>query len=191
MDRDNKKLCPQQQIAHFRLWSPRISRHLNRSRSYWLKWQCNSWRKEDLVKILTFIFSHFNWTSCGFFDFWTISPPLIWNSYCCIIVMDSASTYHEEVSLEDQKRRNFMNQSSIHSFNNTQKHERIIRITNCNVLRNGKVWILWDGWQSSSLMEICGLRMEKSWMDRVTSTARMILEIKKLTKFVFVCCVHF
>lgn len=53
--------------------------------------------------------------------------------------MDPVVSCKKEISEEDQKLRSFMNQSSIHSFNHTSKKDRIIRITNGRIFRNGKV----------------------------------------------------
>lgn len=53
--------------------------------------------------------------------------------------MDPVVSCTKEISEEDQKLRSFMNQSSIHSFNHTSKKDRIIRITNGRIFRNGKV----------------------------------------------------
>ena len=54
--------------------------------------------------------------------------------------MESITTYENTVTLEEQKRRSFMNNSSVHSFNHTEKKSRIIRVTNGRIFRNGKVW---------------------------------------------------
>lgn len=56
--------------------------------------------------------------------------------------MNPVVSYTKEISEEDQKLRSFMNQSSIHSFNHTSKKDRIIRITNGRIFRNGKVGCL-------------------------------------------------
>lgn len=56
--------------------------------------------------------------------------------------MDSVVSYTNQISEEDQKRRSFMNQSSIHSYNHTSKKDRIIRITNGRIFREGKVVLI-------------------------------------------------
>lgn len=48
----------------------------------------------------------------------------------------------KEITEDDQKRRSFMNHSSIHSFNNTEKKNRIIRVINGRIFRNGKVGVI-------------------------------------------------
>lgn len=53
--------------------------------------------------------------------------------------MESVIVHPNEITEEDQKRRMFMNNSSIHSYNNTSKKDRIIRISNGLVFRNGIV----------------------------------------------------
>ena len=53
--------------------------------------------------------------------------------------MDSITTYENTITLDEQKRRSFMNNSSVHSFNHTEKKNRIIRVTNGRIFRNGKV----------------------------------------------------
>lgn len=56
--------------------------------------------------------------------------------------MESVIVRPNEITEEDQKRRVFMNNSSIHSFNHTLKKDRIIRVTNAHIFRDGKV-VLW------------------------------------------------
>lgn len=53
--------------------------------------------------------------------------------------MESITTYENSITIEEQKRRSFMNHSSVHSFNHTEKKNRIIRVTNGRIYRNGKV----------------------------------------------------
>ena len=53
--------------------------------------------------------------------------------------MYSEISHENDISLEDQERRAFMNNSSIHSYNQTTKKDRIIRVTNGRIFRDGKV----------------------------------------------------
>lgn len=53
--------------------------------------------------------------------------------------MSAITLKQKEVTEDDQKRRAFMNHSSIHSYNHTVKKDRIIRVTNGRIFRNGKV----------------------------------------------------
>lgn len=59
--------------------------------------------------------------------------------------MSAITLKQKEITEDDQKRRSFMNHSSIHSFNNTEKKNRIIRVTNGRIFRNGKVGALRGG----------------------------------------------
>ena len=69
------------------------------------------------------------------------SPPFhsLLQTTFLLITMDSVIVHPKEITEEDQKRRAFMNNSSIHSYNHTTKKERIIRVTNARIFRNGKV----------------------------------------------------
>ncbi|KAK8797003.1 hypothetical protein WA588_001128, partial [Blastocystis sp. NMH] len=53
--------------------------------------------------------------------------------------MYSEISHENDISLEDQERRAFMNNSSIHSYNHTTKKDRIIRVTNGRIFRDGKI----------------------------------------------------
>lgn len=75
-----------------------------------------------------------------------------------------------EISEEDQKLRSFMNQSSIHSFNHTSKKDRIIRITNGRIFRNGKVGCFICSLILRSSLAISGCEMERFWIRRAIFT---------------------
>lgn len=53
--------------------------------------------------------------------------------------MEAVIPHDNEITAEDQKRRAFMNESSVHSYNHTSKKDRIIRVTNGRIFRNGKI----------------------------------------------------
>lgn len=59
--------------------------------------------------------------------------------------MEAVIPHDNEITVEDQKRRAFMNESSVHSYNHTSKKDRIIRVTNGRIFRNGKVkyWLVY------------------------------------------------
>ena len=55
--------------------------------------------------------------------------------------MEAVIPHENTITVEDQKRRAFMNESSVHSYNHTSKKDRISRVTNGRIFRNGKVLI--------------------------------------------------
>lgn len=84
--------------------------------------------------------------------------------------MDPVVSYSKEISEDDQKLRSFMNQSSIHSFNHTLKKDRIIRITNGRIFRNGKVDCFIFSIMFRLNLETFGFVTGEFWIPRATST---------------------